>query len=133
MIVLKPGESTQAVVEACVKRNKPGIKLLKGASYDIVVDPKEQTWVDGRNKVTAKGYSKLYLKPFSPFKRYRKAKWFALIGAVKGEKSYDFYIGESRPNFVPEVDGELVLFANDALVMYWNNNGEISVTITRTK
>lgn len=135
MTILKPGESIQCIVKAHCKRNKPGIKLLKGATYNIFVDPIEQTWVDGRgkfrNEVTASGYSKFYLKPFFLLKRYKRANWFALIGAIKGEQSYDFLIGESRLNFKPTVDGELVLFANDALSMYWNNSGELSITITR--
>ncbi len=132
---LNVGESDQFTVKARNRNNESNIELIKGAKYSIQVDPKGQTWVDGngiiRNEVTAKGYSKAYLRPFAFLKRYKGANWFALIGAIKDVKSSRFYIGEERPTYTAKANGELICYANDAWARYGNNSGELEVRITR--
>lgn len=42
-----------------------------------------------------------------------------------------FAVGQ-RLEFIAATSGELICFANDAYTLYWNNRGEIDVTVTRT-
>lgn len=40
-----------------------------------------------------------------------------------------FHVGLNA-TFTAQYTGELVCFANDALGLYWNNNGSINATVT---
>jgi len=40
-----------------------------------------------------------------------------------------FMVGGNK-TFTAQATGELVCFANDAMGLYWNNEGSINVTIT---
>lgn len=74
-------------------------------------------------------------------KRFQAAEWFCLIGFASNNRGRNehglptgqmFRIG-SKATFVPEQDGYLYCFANDAWHAYFNNKGSVTLKITRTK
>lgn len=86
------------------------------------------TWTDWGETCDADGYDAWYLRPTRGLWRVRRARLFALCGAIVGEGTTCFPIGRSATLEMPAA-GRLKLFANDVPFMYFNNSGEISVTI----
>jgi hypothetical protein len=124
---LGPGEET--VVTACARPrwNHTGVAVNAGEAYELTA---RGFWNDASQHVTAKGYDLKRLAPFRPFRRRRDALWFELIGAVGESEPTSFRIGE-HASVTLQSSGELVLYANDASFMYWNNSGSIDVTVRR--
>ncbi|RNC79450.1 MAG: hypothetical protein ED557_15355 [Balneola sp.] len=131
---LKIHESGTFIVDSQKVDNRSCFWLSKHGVYRIEVDPKDQKWTDGKlfsQTVSADGFSNIFLNLFSWKKRYRGAKWFTLMGKIKGEKNSDFPIGALEPNYSPGDHGELICYANDAYGHYKNNSDSINVRITR--
>jgi len=63
-------------------------------------------------------------------RRVPNARWFALVGAVRGAEESPFVIGAETCAVMPST-GRLVCFANDIPGFYWNNCGAISLSIER--
>jgi hypothetical protein len=126
---LAPSEET--VVRACarVKWNHTGLAVAPNEAYELTA---RGSWSDASHTVTAKGYELGRLAAFRPFRRRRDAPWFELIGAVGASERTAFRIGEHAP-VTFHASGELVLYANDACFMYWNNTGSIEVIVRRVR
>ena len=65
--------------------------------------------------------------------RLRRApsqQWFALIGAIDQDPSTQFLIGTGC-DYRPPRSGKLTCFANDVLGFYWNNKGQLELTVER--
>ena len=131
VVHLAPGE--ERVVSACARLrwNHTGIRVHADETYDITARP-GSVWKDASHEVTAKGYELRRLAPFRPFRRRRDAPWFELIGAVGESEHTSFRISEHAP-VTFHTKGELVLYANDASFMYWNNTGSIEVVVRRIR
>jgi hypothetical protein len=146
---LRVGESSTFTVKAVKLYNEPGLKLIKGAKYEITA---KGTWQDGSCKSTdAKGFLTSECKSNIPgidilmsttegLRRAGSQKWFCLMGEIFDETcnvfdnvtaDQQFRIGASRI-FTPSVSGKLILFANDVLTAYSNNTGQLTVTVKRT-
>lgn len=124
---LAPGE--EKTVSACARAhwNHTGIAVKPDEAYEFTA---RGSWSDASHTVTAKGYELKRLAAFRPFRRRRNALWFELIGAVGESERTSFRIGEHIP-VTFHSSGELVLYANDAWFMYWNNTGNVEVIVRR--
>jgi hypothetical protein len=128
---LQLGESRGTRVNAACYWNASGIELEKGALYSLDVAAGER-WSDGRIDTDSRGYERWWLAVFRPFRRVPSAAWFALIGTVGSQLAERCVVGKSCEWLAPAT-GELVCFANDVPIMYWNNRGSILLTVTKLK
>jgi hypothetical protein len=110
-----------------------GIAVQANATYAIAA-PGEQTWTDWFIVSNASGYVDPFTEPFTSLLRYPAANFFTLIACVGTPANISTGcspVGISAPAWEPQGDGELVMFANDVSFMYWNNYGELNVTVER--
>jgi len=127
---LSIGESADVTVKARNPWNDSGIELSAGAHYDFIVSG-NQTWSDASISCGADGYARRYLAMWEPFRRVPTADWFKLIGTIEQSTQNPIIIGSRLLDFSPSKSGRLYCFANDVRLMYWNNCGLITVTVTR--
>ena len=88
-------------------------------------------WCDASIRTGPAGYPSrsLGFRLAEPFRRARKANWFALIGTIH-QKGPAFVIGDGTDIVIP-ADGLLYCFANDLPSFYFNNSGHVKVVVTR--
>lgn len=65
--------------------------------------------------------------------RKRDQRLFTLIGVVEAELAADEFVIGNGTTYTPKHDAEFCAYANDLSFMYWNNSGELQLTITRVK
>ncbi len=121
-------------VKAEIAKNDVGLHLQASDEYSVSVSG-EQVWYDASQEhIAPHGSSGSFLMNLFAFlKKDCDAAWFALMAEIKGaNKSYTHDLSRSSI-FMAEEDGQLVLYANDARGFYWNNHGEITVTVSREK
>ena len=87
-------------------------------------------WKDLLTKCDADGYTNWYMNMYNNKKRSVDHNWFALMGNINN--SNDFLIGKQN-KIVFNNEGKLSCYANDVKGFYWNNSGQITLTITRIK
>ena len=114
---------------------RTGFQLAQGAGYEITV-PLGQIWTDWWVKSGPGGGASLLQRPLRPFLRFGpdrdpRADFFTLIGTIGESLEHAFVIGDGPCHFQAAVTGELVCFANDLREFYWNNYGEMRLTIVR--
>jgi hypothetical protein len=127
---MKIGEAASAVVRARPLWNNTGIQLTAGEKYSLSA---KGEWVDWfiRHGPDGDPSASFYMKLFEPFRRKKDANWFELIGALSSDIATAFPIGGAC-DYAATVSGELTCFANDVEAFYWNNYGEVVLTVTRT-
>ncbi len=130
MRTLAIGESTTVPVDSRRVWNDSGILLEASGVYDFSVEG-DQLWYDWRQKCGADGYSLSSLRYWERFRRIKNSRWFELIGTVGRSYASVLRIGKSLQGFAPAANGELCCFANDIILMYWNNMGTIHLTVSR--
>lgn len=107
--------------------NETEIEIECGEEYEFVATG---SWKDLVMKTDAEGYTSWYMSLYNKLKRSKENKWFALMGSLN--KSDDFLIGKAN-QILFQKSGKLSCYANDVKGFYWNNFGEVSLTITRIK
>lgn len=110
--------------------------LERDASYYFSV-PAGQTWKDWFVKNGPAGGTTAIQRPLRghlrfPPDRDPRAEFFSLIGTIDESLAHAFLIGAGPCAFTAPISGELVCFANDIWPAYWNNRGEMQLTIVRT-
>jgi hypothetical protein len=127
---LKPGESYSAVIQAREPWVSTGVYVEAGESYALSA---AGTWVDKDYESGPEGYDsrKWYMHAAEWLRRYRQAKWFALIGCVGRDRNTTFVIGRGA-TLNAKKPGVLVCYANDVPWFYFNNKGTVTLTIRRT-
>jgi hypothetical protein len=128
--MLELGESAWATIAAREKWNDTGILLVAGNEYELHASGE---WYDQKNACGPDGYPSpnLALRLSEWMRREPRERWFTLIGAVE-KRGPAFPIGSGR-RWQPSASGILHCFANDVSFMYWNNSGEVRLTITRVR
>ncbi len=124
------GETKRVRVDSREYWNDTGIDVAPGEEYAFSVEG-NQTWRDASHVSTADGYTAAVDTLSRPFKRFRGARLFTLIGAV--DKRRAFRIGSSLPSWKPEAGGRLFAYANDVRGFYGNNEGAIELTVRRVR
>ncbi|HUB42815.1 MAG TPA: hypothetical protein VMA72_28510 [Streptosporangiaceae bacterium] len=108
---------------------RTGVVMQAGALYSLTA---AGCWCDAGNRCGPGGYdSTKILRLFEWTRRVRHAKWFALIGALDSARDDRFVIGQEH-SYQPTRSGELLCFANDAWIAYFNNHGTVTLTIEVT-
>jgi T6SS, Phospholipase effector Tle1-like, catalytic domain len=137
-VTLAAGESHKCTVRSALHYNYSGVELEKGAKYRIEVVPAGQHWLDGKIECGPEGWESERLpwakekivKAFEKKRRVRDANWFELIGALDDEDDDLFRIGAGVDYTAPK-DAILYLFANDLKTKYDNNEGALTVLVSR--
>ncbi|NQX13795.1 hypothetical protein HQQ80_19380 [Microbacteriaceae bacterium VKM Ac-2855] len=128
---LEPGETNVNVVEARIRRNDTRLDVDAGAEYEFVATGE---WTDWHSRGDADGLDSLTAahRLFSRFRRRRDLPWFSLLGSVGRSDRDAFLIGTSRRWRAP-TSGRLFVFANDMAPMYFNNRGQLRLTVARIR
>ncbi len=123
------GQKVTVTVAARRLWNDTGVVLEQGRTYRFTATGE---WVDAWNRCGPDGYASnnVFLRLAEWARRDPPEPWFALIGAHAHDLSTQFAIGAGS-ECQPRHTGELTCFANDVPFFYWNNWGEISLTIER--
>lgn len=85
-------------------------------------------WRDWTIDADPDGFEKPYLAPLSGFRRLPREPWFALCGALDRDEETAFRIG-TLCDWTAPAEGRLFVFANDVPWAYFNNKGEIDLSI----
>ena len=132
-------ESAQFIVGSAEKYSWSGIKLEKDAHYQFTIAD-DQQWKDGDITCSPTGwkseelpwYKETVVELMEGKRRCPDANWFELIGSLdEGGDLFRIGRGGSHASYQAKKDGMLYAFANDLKAMYFNNHGEIQVTVTR--
>ena len=127
-------QSIEYPVDAKEKWNPKPAQILfeEGNTYRIEIVHMKQ-WDDGSvpQIPPTKGFNKWYLSPFWFVRRYRAAPWFMLIGAIGQNSQHLFPINQSPLDYTATATGEFFCFANDAPFAYRNNEGRLTLRVTR--
>ena len=118
-----------AKVQARKKWNKTDYQISEGKTYRFSATGQ---WTDWYIDIDAKGYERLWLKPFRSLRRFPDGKWFSLIGAIDRDKSTQFDIGsliEQQATYTATASGTLYCYANDVSFAYVNNKGAINLIV----
>jgi len=107
--------------------NETNIEIQAGEEYKLEANG---IWKDLFMKCDGDGYTSLYMSLYNRWKRSRENNWFALMGSIN--QNNDFLIGKTN-QIVFKESGILFCYANDVKGFYWNNFGELSLTLTRIK
>lgn len=107
--------------------NKTEVKIESQEEYKF---HRAGKWKDFFSETDADGYVSWYMSSYNCMKRSKNNKWFSLIGSI--DKNNDFLIGKEN-KIVFQQSGKLYCYANDIKGFYWNNFGQITLTMTRTK
>lgn len=127
---LLPGQSIEiAGIDASKRWNRTGLVLECGVDYRFEVIH-VSGWRDGSVETDPDGYGKLHLLPLLPARRYPFAGWMKLIGSVGTSAGDYFPIGTGCTRKVPS-SGELYCFANDASFRYHDNDGQLTLRVSR--
>jgi hypothetical protein len=123
------GETKTAVVLAKPHWNLTGIELVAAERYAMTAAGR---WVDWFIPHGPEGdpSDRFYMKMFEHLRRMKNENWFELIGALNSDIGTAFPIG-SGCNYTAKVGGELTCFANDVEGFYFNNYGQVMLTVTR--
>ncbi|MDT4941029.1 MAG: hypothetical protein QOJ34_1118 [Pseudonocardiales bacterium] len=107
--------------------NHSGVLLARGGRYRLTADG---TWHDAGIAAGPDGYPSptVLLRATEWLRRSRRSPWFALIGTI--DRRQGFLVGR-KTTVVAPASGELVCYANDAWLMYFNNRGAVALTVTR--
>lgn len=135
---LKLNNTLTVKVVADRKYNWSGIQTEEGARYRFEADG---IWSDGSMDCDAAGWvteslgwvKEPIIQKFEDNRRCPEADWFELVGAYGDNDNDLFRLGGavSSVEIIAKKAAPLWLFANDLSKLYWNNEGEIMIKITR--
>jgi hypothetical protein len=118
----------QAIIHARERWNDTGIDVAAGRHYRLAA---RGTWRDwGTPHGPAGGPSNsLALRLTEGLRRAPAENWFALMGALDRDTATTFLIGAAREWTAPR-DGRLFCYANDVWLMYFNNDGAVTLDLS---
>jgi hypothetical protein len=127
---LLPGQSIEiAGINAAERWNRTGVVIECDVTYRYEV-VNVSGWRDGKVDTDPDGYEKLRLLPLLLARRYPPARWLKLMGAI-GTSAWDYFpigMGCTRK---ATAAGELYCFANDASFRYHDNEGQLTLKVSR--
>lgn len=112
-----------------------GIKLEKGKTYSFEANG---LWYDDKIECGPDGYTLRTARPpiaeeywplfhlVANLRPLNTDQWFQLIGKVDADV---FTIG-TKLRYIAKLDGELFCTANDCPFMYWNNSGQLTLSVS---
>ena len=116
-------------IESARYWNNTRIPVKTGERYEFEA---QGTWSDAGIVCGPEGYRSpnFLFVLLASFRREPRAQWFALIGAINGDKATQFLIG-TGVTWTATQSGVLTCFANDLPLFYFNNSGAIDLVVTR--
>lgn len=128
---LEVDESAKVRIAAESRWNPTGIQMVPGEEYAVAT---QGQWCDATTRHSPDGErsESFYMRLWEPFRRGKDADWFTLMCGINSDESTTFKIDVRKP-IAPLALGELTCFANDVAFFYFNNTGEIGMTVTRTR
>jgi hypothetical protein len=127
---LLPGQSIEiSGIDAAKRWNRTGLVLESGVTYRFEVSD-VTGWRDGTVETDPDGYEMMRLLPLLPMRRYPLGRWLKLIGAI-GTSAWDYFPIGTGCTRSAAAAGELYCFANDASFRYHDNDGQLTLTVTR--
>jgi hypothetical protein len=110
--------------------NATGIQLGAGERYSMSAAGR---WIDWFTPHGPEGdpSDSFYMRAFERLRRMKDENWFELIGALNSDITTAFPIGKGCL-YEAQASGELTCFANDVEEFYFNNYGQVTLTVTRT-
>ncbi len=127
---LLPGQSIEiAGINAAERWNRTGVVIECDVTYRFEV-LNVSGGRDGKVETDPDGYEKLRRLPLLLARRYPPARWLKLIGAI-GTSAWDYFpigMGCTRK---ATAAGELYCFANDASFRYHDNEGQLTLKVSR--
>jgi hypothetical protein len=104
-----------------------GVLIVAGATYELRATG---TWRDASIDTDASGYASanIFQRLTERLRRMPDAPWFALIGAIDRREDTQFVIGTAS-RFRATASGQLTCFANDLRGFYFNNSGNVILTV----
>lgn len=136
---LAVGESRDIQVRSPLLFNRSHVIVQQGATYRFTI-AEDQQWQDGGIFCGPEGWERgeeelglkeVFIAAAEPFRRNPDANWFEVVGVVDNEEGQKVLPLRVASDWSPQNTGELLLFANDLENFYGNNQGSITVTITR--
>jgi hypothetical protein len=126
MLALKVGRTEMREIAARAWQVATGILIEAAGTYELRAS---DTWKDWTIVSGPEGYSSrnVVQRLSGRWRRVPSAPWFALIGVIGS--GAPFKIGAT--DVAPGHAGELVCFANDLRLFYFNNSGAVTLTIRR--
>jgi hypothetical protein len=127
---LLPGQSIEiAGISAAERWNRTGVVIECDVTYRFEVI-NVSGWRDGKVESDPDGYEKLRLLPLLLARRYPPARWLKLIGAI-GTSAWDYFPIGTGCTRKATAAGELYCFANDASFRYHDNDGQLTLKVSR--
>ncbi len=127
---LLPGQSIEiAGINAAERWNRTGVVIECDVTYRFEVT-NVSGWRDGKVETDPDGYEKLRLLPLLLARRYPPARWLKLIGAI-GTSAWDYFPIGTGCTRKATAAGELYCFANDASFSYHDNDGQLTLKVSR--
>jgi hypothetical protein len=126
---LSPGQTLSAPIRISARETwtDTTVEMAPGEEYELSADG---LWVDFYIPSSPNGFFFLPERLVKRFLRHPPANFFALIGSLNRSPNQQFFIGE-QCKYKAEVAGRLFCFANDVPGFYWNNWGNVDLTIKR--
>nr|WP_281720152.1 hypothetical protein [Nitrosomonas nitrosa] len=126
---LTPGSSCRTLINARNPANDAGVSVKEGERYRVCV-AKGHTWKDAsmENYPPCGSEGTTSMNMIASWRRSPESDWFALMAEVSGN-SEQIDLCRSQ-EFQTARAGQLILYANDVPMFYWNNSGVIEVLIT---
>ncbi len=133
------GDSHTCLVSSKDLYNWCGVRVHAGETYQCTVADGAR-WKDGDIECGPEGWSSDDLPAIQRgivrfaerFRRIADANWFALIATLGDEDDDAIVLNGTQTSFSPQATADLYMFANDMSSKYGNNEGALSVTVTRT-
>ena len=127
---LLPGQSIEiAGINAAERWTRTGVVIECDVTYRFEVI-NVSGWRDGKVETDPDGYENFRLLPLLLARRYPPARWLKLMGAI-GTSAWDYFpigMGCTRK---ATAAGELYCFANDASFRYHDNDGQLTLKVSR--
>ena len=127
---LLPGQSIEiAGIDAAKRWNRTGLVLECDVTYRFEVI-NVSGWRGGKVETDPNGYEKLRLLPLLPARRYLPARWLKLVGAI-GTSAWNYFSIGMGCTRKATAAGELYCFANDVSFRYHDNDGRLTLKVSR--
>ena len=125
------GDTVTVRIRARAYWNDTGVFMRVGDGYRLRA---EGSWRDMFITAGPDGYDTPWYgiaqRLATRLRRVPTARWFALIGAIRGAEQSPFVIA-AKTQAVISASGTLMCFANDVPGFYWNNCGAVALSIER--
>lgn len=128
------GDSLKRSIQARRCWTDTGVPLTAGHHYTFRVEGQWKDWMLPATDAAGFESPNFYMRLFEGRRPAPDRPWMALIGTLDRRKDLVFHIGTGTRDgetYSPPADGALTCCAND--VIFFNNRGQVELTVTRVR